>query len=230
MSDEQNPPTAPAAILSALLRGNERFRAGQALHPHQTTARREAAARAQHPVAAVLTCADSRVAPELVFDQGLGDLYVVRVAGNVVSDEVLGGLEFAVEALDVGLLLVLGHSLCAAVATTVRADHPEVALPVSFPAAWQSGWLSDGTRAPGQLEAVLAAIRPALTTFRPLGPEAFTAAIDTNVRYGVARLTQSPLAAPRLAAGTLAVVGARYDVASGQVSLLTPFPASPDSV
>jgi carbonic anhydrase len=225
MTDEQDVPTTPEAILSALLRGNERFRAGQALHPHQSPARRQAAARAQEPVAAVLTCADSRVAPELVFDQGLGDLYVVRMAGNVVTDDVLGGLEFAVEALKVGVLLVLGHSLCAAVATTVRADHPELALPVSFPAAWLSGWLSDGTRAPGHLEAVLAAIRPGLAAFAAPEHDALTAAVDTNVRYGVARLTHSPLVWARVAAGSLAVVGARYDEVSGQVSLLEPAPA-----
>lgn len=221
MIDELERPTSPPAILSALLRGNERFRAGQAQHPRQGVAHREAVALGQQPVAAVLTCADSRVAPEFVFDQGLGDLYVVRVAGNAAADGVVGGLEFAVEATGVGLVLVMGHTLCAAVAATLCAVRPGIVVPVSFPETWQSGWLAGGTDAPGQLEAVLAAIRPALSQAADNEADPLTAAVDANVLYTVAQLKRSPLIAARLAAGRLGVAGVRYDLASGRAVLLT---------
>jgi carbonic anhydrase len=222
--DTSDRPHAPQAILSALLRGNERFRAGQAAHPRQSVDWRMAAAQGQQPLAAVLTCADSRVAPELVFDQGLGDLYVVRDVGNPASAAIIGGIEFAVEALAVGLVLVMGHSLCAAVAAALCSLHPEVVTPVNFPQAWRSGWMADGSAAPGHLAEALAPMRPGLAGFRPSGPDPLTAAIDANVRHTVMQLGHSPLIAPRVAAGTLAVVGARYNLETGQVALLTPAP------
>lgn len=215
-SDDEHRPLAPEAALEALLRGNDRFRAGQALHPRQTVARRQAAATGQQPFAAVLTCADSRVPPELLFDQGLGDLYVVRVAGNAVTELVTGSLEFAVEALGVSVILVLGHELCAAVAAAVAALRPEVALPVRLPGAWQAGWLGQGAAAPGALEAVLASVRLGLA-----GPWAtYDAAVKANVGYGVEALRRSPLIAARVREGTLSVVGAHYALESGRVTVI----------
>lgn len=112
----------PEKGLAALVEGNRRYQAQRLTHPHQNAARRAALAAGQHPFAAVLSCADSRVPPEIVFDQGLGDLFVVRVAGNITDDVVLGSLEYAVEHLHVPLVVVLGHYKCGAV--TVPALRP----------------------------------------------------------------------------------------------------------
>ena len=101
-------PSDPDRILQALLAGNQRFAAAQCTHPNQSAARRLELAKGQHPVAAVLACSDSRVAPELLFDQGLGDLFVIRLAGNIPDDAALGSLEYAAEHLGVHLAVVLG--------------------------------------------------------------------------------------------------------------------------
>ena len=213
-------PLAPQAALDELLRGNARFAAGAPLHPRQSVARRQLAATGQKPLAAVLTCADSRVPPELLFDQGLGDLYVVRVAGNAPTAYVTGSLEFAVEALGVSVLLVLGHELCAAVAAAVTARHPGVELPVKLPPTWQAGWLGQGAPPPGELEAVLAAVRSGLTGLDPAAADPMLAAVQANVRHTVAVLRRSPLIAAPVQAGTLRVVGAYYALATGQVTII----------
>ena len=115
----------PAAAISAddalaqLVEGNRRFVSGEVARPHQSAARRAELAKGQAPVAIVLTCSDSRVAPELYFDQGLGDLFVIRNAGNVLDDHVLGSIEYAVEHLHVPLLIVIGHEKCGAVSAAV---------------------------------------------------------------------------------------------------------------
>ena len=110
---------SPEAVLKTLLTGNERFVAGTATRPHAGYARRSELVKGQHPVAAVIGCADSRVAPELLFDQGLGDLFVVRVAGNVAEPGVIGSVEYAAEHLGTPLVVVLGHEGCGAVKSTL---------------------------------------------------------------------------------------------------------------
>ena len=105
--------------LQRLIDGNRRYVDGRLQHPNQTPARREEVARGQKPFAAVVACADSRVAPEVVFDQGLGDLFVLRVAGNVANDMILGSLEYAVLHLGVGLVAVIGHKGCGAVQAAI---------------------------------------------------------------------------------------------------------------
>ena len=117
MSDTLTPDRA----LTQLLRGNERFVAGWPDHPNQSARRRREVSEAgQHPFAIILSCADSRVPPEIIFDQGLGDLFIVRVAGNVLDDVVLGTIEYAVEHLQVPLVMVLGHDKCGAVTAAVE--------------------------------------------------------------------------------------------------------------
>lgn len=114
-----NPPPDPRQVWIHLLRGNERFAAGAQIHPRSRPERREALVGGQAPLAAVLGCSDSRVSPELVFDQGIGDLFTVRTPGEVADNLVLGALEFAVSALRVPLLVVLGHTSCGALQLAV---------------------------------------------------------------------------------------------------------------
>src|SRR5690606_37181977 len=110
----------PAEALRRLLAGNRRFVTGRLDHPHQDAARRAAVAPVQRPFAALFGCSDSRLAAEIIFDQGLGDLFVVRTAGQVVGSEVLGSIEFAVAELDVPLVAVLGHDSCGAVGAALE--------------------------------------------------------------------------------------------------------------
>ncbi|HET7536058.1 MAG TPA: carbonic anhydrase [Candidatus Didemnitutus sp.] len=111
---------SPDQALSKVMEGNARFAAGKAIHPDQTAARRIEQAKAQTPFAIVLTCADSRVAPEMYFDQGIGDLFVIRNAGNILDDHVFGSIEYAVEHLHVSLILVVGHDKCGAVTAAIE--------------------------------------------------------------------------------------------------------------
>ena len=106
--------------LARLLAGNHRYVSGTVAHPNQTAGRRRAVAGSQHPFATILGCADSRVPPEVVFDQGLGDLFVVRVAGNIADPAAVASIEYSAEHLGVGLIVVVGHSRCGAVDAAVK--------------------------------------------------------------------------------------------------------------
>ncbi len=122
------------AALEKLMDGNRRFMGGKPMHPHQDMHRREEILGGQKPVAAVLTCSDSRVPPEILFDQGLGDIFVIRNAGNVVDDVVLGSLEYAVDHLQIPLILVLGHEKCGAVTAAAQTgSHHDGKTPVYIP-------------------------------------------------------------------------------------------------
>lgn len=120
MNSNNRPSVSSMQALRLLMDGNQRFSSGYPTHPHHTTRRRNEITKGQHPIAAVLCCSDSRVPPEIVFDQGLGDIFVVRVAGNVADNLTLGSIEYAVEHLHVPLVLVLGHSKCGAVAASLE--------------------------------------------------------------------------------------------------------------
>src|SRR5438067_11616610 len=111
----EQPTVAPAEAIAKLKEGNARYTSGNLQHPGQTTERRAELAKSQHPFAIIVSCSDSRVPPEIVFDQGLGDLFVVRVAGNVIDDHSQGSIEYAVDHLAVRLIVVLGHQSCGAV-------------------------------------------------------------------------------------------------------------------
>jgi carbonic anhydrase len=122
-SKRQPPPPTPDAVLRDLIAGNARFAAGHCKHPHLNLKRLHELAAEQHPRAVVLTCSDSRVPPEFVFDQGLGDLFVVRVAGNVANNDEIASCEYAIEHFGTPLLVVLGHSHCGAVNAVVNREH-----------------------------------------------------------------------------------------------------------
>ncbi|WP_236243690.1 carbonic anhydrase [Streptomyces sp. CC228A] len=193
-------PRTPADALRELARGNHRWATRHQSHPHEATADRTLAVSGQHPFALVLGCVDSRVPPELVFDQGLGDLMTVRSAGCVLDEAVLGSIAFGVLELDIPLVLVLGHTTCGAVTAAVRADETHEPLPAHI------SYLADR-------------IRPAVD--RTLaGEERTAAAIDTNIRLVRAQLAAEPDLAARVTTGRLAIAGARYDLHTQRVRRL----------
>jgi carbonic anhydrase len=185
-------------ILEVLAAGNRRYVAGNNERPHQSVARRVEVAAGQRPMAVVLTCADSRVPPELIFDRGIGDLFVMRVAGNCDSEGMLASTEYAVEYLGVPVVLVLGHSGCGAMAAVVHGRH-----------------------AVGHLPGLLAAIEPAVTLARGRAGDPVDQAAQVHVGLVVERLQAAqPVLAPRVAAGTLTVAGGFYDLRTGLVELI----------
>jgi carbonic anhydrase len=187
-----------AQALAKLKEGNARFVAHQLKHPDETIRRREELRESQHPFAIVLGCADSRAAPELIFDQGLGDLFTVRVAGNVSNPEVLGSIEYAVEHLEVPLIVVLGHERCGAVTAARDASV-------------------SGAEAPGHLKSLVEDIRPAIAAAG--GPSDLDAIVWANVRLVTAELLASePFLKERVQAGKLQIIGARYDLDTGAVA------------
>jgi len=187
--------------LSRLTAGNRRFRDGAATHPHQSASWRHEVAAGQHPFAVVLGCADSRVPPEVVFDQGVGDLFDVRVAGNVLDDLVLGSIEFAVGGFAPPLLVVLGHERCGAVTATI-------------------GAIESGEAPPAHLGAIVDRLRPVVEPFLD-APDPVDAGVVANVAAVAAQLVaDSEVVAAAVAAGDLRIVGARYDLGSGRVTVL----------
>jgi carbonic anhydrase len=193
-------PRAAGQALAALVEGNERFISGRCQHPHQDAARRSEVLAGQAPIAVIITCSDSRVPPEIVFDQGIGDLFVVRTAGNVLDDVALGSVEYAVEHLYAPLVLVMGHQKCGAVS-----------------AVMQGGDLT------GHLAAIARQIEPALAQAKKMTGDLLANAIDTNIHNVVALLrTNEPVLKAFASTGALQIVGARYDLDSGQVTF---FPA-----
>lgn len=190
--------------LDRLLAGNRRFVECKQTFPNQSAAYRQELVSGQHPFAAVLGCADSRVPPEIIFDQGLGDLFTVRVAGNIVDPATLGSLEYAVEHLGVRLVVVMGHSGCGALQAAMAEGHED-----------------------GQIAALVAAIRPAVE--QSMRESAITQelalvnAVRKNIELVVDQLrTAEPILAPLVEAGKVKVLGAYYDQISGVVEF---FPA-----
>jgi len=195
-------PDSPAAALARILAGNARFRTGHARHPHQTVADVHRLAAGQHPFVIVLGCADSRVSPEVLFDQGLGDIFDNRVAGTIVDDVVTGSIEYAVAEFASPLLVVLGHERCGAVAATVES-------------------IEHGTTPPGSIAAVVAALRPAVEPVLGQPGDPVENGVRANVRYQVAQLLdRSAIIRDAVAAHALRVVGARYDLDTAAVTLL----------
>jgi carbonic anhydrase len=195
----------PDQALRRLVEGNRRFVADEAEHPDQTVSRRTFLGGSQHPFAAVFSCADSRVPPEIVFDAGLGDLFVVRSAGHVLDHAILGTLEFGVDQLGCPLLVVLGHTGCGAVRATLQA--------VSRHAA------ASGT----DIDTLVEAITPAVVDAELDGVDdahLVDAAVRHNVERVVAQVRAAPLVAPAVARGAVIVVGAVYDLATGAVDVV----------
>lgn len=188
----QDAPLTPREALRQLYEGNARFAEGRQSGPHRGLERVHAVAPRQTPFAAVLGCADSRVPVELVFDQGFGDLFVTRVAGNIADPAIVASLEYATAVLGAPVVYVLGHSSCGAVTAAM-----------------------DGRAVPGQVSALFLPLREAVR----LGGGDLRKAIEANVRVQMDALAQaSPVLRARLAAGELVVAGGVYDLASGRVT------------
>jgi len=193
---------SPAEALDRLKQGNARYRAGE-FNERDYFADRAARASAQYPIVAVLACADSRVPPEIVFDKGPGEVFVVRDAGNVVSNYGLASMEFAVAVLNVPLIVVLGHSSCGAIA-----------------AALQSA--KERSKLPGHLPELVKAIQPAVDAAHGKHPSDLLAAtINENVRLGMSNLkTRSDVIGDAVSSGKVGIQGGVYDLATGKVNLI----------
>jgi carbonic anhydrase len=195
------PNTNPVSAWKSLKEGNERFVAGQPEHPSQSVAHRASLAKGQKPIVALFGCGDSRVAAELIFDQGLGDMFVVRTAGHVIDSAVLGSLEFAVTVLGVPLIVVLGHDSCGAVKATLAA-------------------LDDGVLPGGYVRDVVERVTPSILLGRR---EGLKRADEFEARHvvetGAQLIERSAAIAKAIASGDLAIVGATYRLADGQVVL-----------
>lgn len=190
--------TSPDAALKRLMDGNQRFVQEKGTHPDQSPARIKEIAQGQHPFATLLTCADSRVSPEILFDEGLGDLFDIRVAGNIVTPEVLGSLEYAVAMLGTPLIMVLGHERCGAVTAAV-----------------------EGEPLPGQIGSFVKAIKPALAKIKDQAGDPVDNAVTANVHYQIEKLKHnSPIISQRLLDEKLKIVGGRYDLDTGEVTLI----------
>jgi carbonic anhydrase len=195
-------PQSPAQAWAALSAGNERFVSGQHQHPNQDAARRDEIASAQTPFALVFGCADSRVAAEIIFDQGLGDLFIVRTAGHVVDSGVLGSIEFGVDELGIPLVGILGHDSCGAVAATMKA-------------------LDEGPMPTGYVRDLVERVTPSVLAARQTGLVRTDDIEAEHVRQtGLLLLDRSRVLSTAVAEGRCAIVGLVYDLADGQARIV----------
>ena len=225
-TDRDRPMISPTEAISRLKEGNGRFIAGNAQHPHDTAderafiaknsyenpdaislgmtseqaaKRRTELTKSQHPFAIILSCSDSRVPPELVFDEGLGDLFVVRVAGNVLNDEGLGSIEYGVDVLGARLIVVLGHQSCGAVDAAMKT-------------------VAAKGKAPGHIQSLVTAIKPVVDSTPKADLETM---IKANVKHVVEALrTSKPILKTRVDSGDVQVVGGYYTLDTGAVTFL----------
>ena len=191
--------------LGRLIEGNQRFLRGEA---RSSAFRRETftdLAKAQRPYATVLGCSDSRVPPEWIFDTGLGELFVIRVAGNVLSPEIAGTLQYAGSHLETPLFVILGHEGCGAITAALATKH-------------------EGEQFRSRLQLLLASIVPGLPDFDPtLSPEdQASRAVESNVRWTIRQILDSPEGRVRIAEGRIKIVGAVYEIETGRVRFLPP--------
>lgn len=181
--------------LKKLIVGNERFVGAKVIHQNQSAERRDEVAKGQYPIAVIVSCSDSRVPPEIIFDQGIGDLFVIRSAGNLVDDIGLGSIEYAVEHLGVQLIIVLGHERCGAVSAAVQ-----------------------GGEAPGHIAKLIEEIKPAVEKVKNQSGDLLDNAVISNINMVVKQLQNSePILKEFVHNKKLNIVGARYDLDSGVV-------------
>jgi carbonic anhydrase len=204
--DKKPPPKpqnviSPAAALDRLMKGNARYVQGKSrLHDFKTE--REALAGGQNPYASILSCADSRIAPEYAFDSARGDLFVCRVAGNFANDDTVASLEYGVAVLNSPLILVLGHDSCGAIDATIKS-------------------LKDNTTLPGHLPSLVSALAPAVKAVADQPGDKLANAIRQNVKDVTARLkAATPILSAAGADGKIKIVGGIYRLASGKVELV----------
>jgi carbonic anhydrase len=193
---------SPDAALHRLMEGNARYVRGDTKR-HDFRSEREALSKGQNPFAAVLSCADSRIAPEYCFDTARGDVFVCRVAGNFASDEMVASLEYAVQVLNTPLILVLGHEACGAVDATIKS-------------------IKDGTTLPGHLPSLVDAIRPAVEAVKNKPGDLLTNAISSNVTLNVEKLKSAgPILKSFVDDKKIRVVGGVYELKSGRLEMLS---------
>jgi len=199
------PNTSPVTAWKALKEGNERFVAGRPEHPSQSIEHRASLAVEQRPTAVVFGCADSRVAAEIIFDQGLGDMFVVRTAGHVIDSAVLGSVEYAVTVLNVPLIVVLGHDSCGAVKATLSA-------------------LDEGAVPGGYVRDLVERVTPSILLGRRDGLSRVDEFEARHVREtGAQLMARSTAIKERIDAGKLAIAGVTYHLADGHASLRAHF-------
>jgi carbonic anhydrase len=193
---------SPEQALKQLLAGNQRFVQQAPEYPDQSKERLKEVAQAQHPFATILSCADSRVPAEIIFDRGIGDIFDVRIAGNVVTPEALGSIEYSALLLGTPLLMILGHERCGAVTAAIQGE-PLTASIASFVKPIQPVVEKLSSRADNLAEAI-------------------ENAVVANVKYQIERLRkQAPLLVDREQQGKLKIVGGRYDLDTGEVTIVT---------
>ncbi|MEA5604819.1 carbonic anhydrase [Nostoc sp. UHCC 0252] len=188
----------PDAALQKLMEGNQRFVDHHLEHPDQSALRLQEVAQAQHPFATILSCADSRVPAEILFDQGIGDIFDIRIAGNIATHEAIGSIEYAVVLLGSPLLMVMGHERCGAVTAAVKKES-----------------------LPGDISTFVQAIKPALKKVKDQPGDAVENGVVANVQYQIERLHKSKLLTEQVRSGKLKIVGGRYDLDTGKVSIIT---------
>ena len=192
---------SPDAALERLMEGNDRYVEGLSRR-HDFKHEREALSKGQNPFAAVLSCADSRIAPEYCFDTARGDVFVCRVAGNFASDAIVASLEYTVQVLNTPLIMVLGHETCGAIDATIKS-------------------IKDGTILPGHLPTLVTALAPAVHAVQGAPGEVLANAIRRNVTLNVEKLkTGSPILKSFVGGKKIQVVGGVYQLRSGRVKLL----------
>jgi carbonic anhydrase len=187
--------------LQRLMEGNKRFMTTNPLYPNLTSERRAEVAKGQNPFAIIFGCVDSRVPPELVFDQGLGDLFVIRTAGQALDDAVLGSIQFGVEELNIPLVMVLGHGKCGAVAATIQVVEKNAV-------------------AHGQINTLVEIIKPAVETAMGKQGDLLENSVRANIQLTVDKLKTSPFLSNYSDKGKIKIVGARFDLNRGAVNII----------
>ena len=202
-SDHGKPRCSPDEALARLVAGHERFLKGTPRYAAMTREQLEDLAKGQRPYATILGCSDSRVPPEIIFDAGPGELFVIRVAGNVLSPEVAGSLQYAGRHLKTPLVVVLGHEHCGAVKAALESER-------------------EGIQHLSRIQILVDSILPAVATVdHRLPPETqLTHAVEANVRLAVRAIQESPEGRARALEGTIKLVGAIYEIATGRVRML----------
>ncbi len=188
----------PDQALQGLMQGNQRFVNGKLENPRRNLARLAEVAKSQKPFAAILGCADSRVPSEIIFDQGFGDLFICRIAGNVATPEEIGSLEFGTLVLGAKVIVVMGHKRCGAVEATIK-----------------------GAQVPGQIASLLDAIRPAIKDSESQTGDRLENATKANVLYQIEQLKKSPVLSELIQKDKLKVVGGYYDLDTGMVTMVS---------
>ncbi len=184
--------------LQKLINGNERFADSKSINPNQTIERRNEVLQGQNPFAVIVGCSDSRVPPEIIFDQGIGDLFIIRTAGNIVDDVALGSIEYAVDHLGTPIVVVLGHGKCGAVTATVQ-----------------------GGEAHGHIGSIVKTILPAVEKAKTQSGDLTNNSIKANVGLVVDTIKSAkPIITAALEQGKVKVVGAYYDIESGEVEFI----------